>query len=251
MGRGIGRYTAALLCAAGLCVGTLSLAAGSNAAKTRPAQGMETGALAGWIVAVDAGHGGYDGGAVGRQSGVAEKGLNLDVARRLARLLQAEGAQVVMTRTDDYALCDEDPQIRKKLQDMQRRAQIVREAGAQVLLSVHMNEYGDAAQSGPQVFYREGCAAGRLLAGALQEALIAGLAPPRERAAMGGDYYILELGIPSALVECGFLSNPREEGLLLDAEYRQRVAEAICAGLLEWAALPGPRPTPLPPAQDA
>ena len=66
MGRGIGRYTAALLCAAGLCVGTLSLAAGSNAAKTRPAQGMETGALAGWIVAVDAGHGGYDGGAVGR-----------------------------------------------------------------------------------------------------------------------------------------------------------------------------------------
>ena len=251
MGRKIGRYTTALLCAAGLCIGTLSLAAGSNAAGTRPTQGMEAGVLAGWIVAVDAGHGGYDGGAVGRQSGVAEKGLNLDVAQRLGRLLEGEGAQVVMTRTGDYALCDEDPPMRKKLQDMQRRAQIVREAGAQVLLSVHMNEYGDASQAGPQVFYREGCAAGRLLAGALQEALIEGLAPPKERAAMGGDYYILELGIPSALVECGFLSNQREEELLLDADYRQRVAEAICAGLLEWAKLPGPYPTALPAAEGA
>lgn len=57
------------------------------------------------MIALDAGHGGYDGGAVGRVSGTPEKGLNLDVARRLAAILEAQGAQVVMTRTDDYALC--------------------------------------------------------------------------------------------------------------------------------------------------
>ena len=74
-------------------------------------------------------------------SGTPEKTLNLDVARRVERLLKEQGAEVVMTRTDDYALCDEDPPIRKKLQDMQRRAAIIVQAGADVVLSIHMNEY--------------------------------------------------------------------------------------------------------------
>lgn len=87
------------------------------------------------------GHGGYDGGAVGRVSGIPEKGLNLDVAQKLRMLLENQGARVIMTRTDDYALCDENPTIRKKLQDMQRRAAIITEGGAQMVLSIHMNEY--------------------------------------------------------------------------------------------------------------
>lgn len=85
----------------------------------------KAGSFPGYVIALDAGHGGYDGGAVGRVSGTAEKGLNLDVTQRLKAILEAQGARVVMTRTDDYALCDEDPPIRKKLQDMQRRAAII------------------------------------------------------------------------------------------------------------------------------
>ena len=71
--------------------------------------------------------------------GIAEKELNLDVARRVQALLEDEGARVVMTRTEDAALCDEDPPIRKKLQDMQRRAAIITQAGAQMVLSIHLN----------------------------------------------------------------------------------------------------------------
>ena len=247
----------AVLFASALCTAALLAGAGGNAAQAffplpkATVQGMEPeatpapGPLSGLIIAVDAGHGGYDGGAVGRVSGTPEKTLNLDVALRTARLLAAQGAQVVLTRTGDYALCDEDPPIRRKLQDMQRRAAIITGGEADVVLSIHMNEYAGRSESGPQIFYREGCPAGRLLAGAVQGAMIDVLRPGTKRAALGGDYYILTLGVPSALVECGFLSNRAEEALLLTGDYRQRVAQAIAEGVLRWAALPGERPAPL------
>ena len=236
-----------------LCTAALAACAGGNAAAAfslgKPAAQAEAtpvpGPLAGLVVAVDAGHGGYDGGAVGRVSGTPEKGLNLDVAKRVEALLCAQGAQVVMTRTGDYALCDEDPPIRKKLQDMQRRAAIIAEGGADMVLSIHMNEYAGRNESGPQVFYRENCPAGRLLAGAVQGAMNAQLTPKEERAALGGDYYILTLGVPSVLVECGFLSNREEEALLLTEAYRQRAAKAIVQGVLDWQALPQEKPQPL------
>ena len=244
----------AWLAASALCTALLLACAGENAMQTFHAQTrqseaarpQERGALAGCVIALDAGHGGYDGGAVGRVSGTPEKGLNLDVARRLAAILEEQGAQIVMTRTDDYALCDEHPPIRKKLQDMQRRAAIIEQSGAQMVLSIHMNEYAGRSQSGPQVFYREGCPAGRLLAGAIQEAMNETLAPKKKRSALGGDYYILTLGRPSVLVECGFLSNAGEEALLLTADYRQRVAQAIARGIWAWANLPEEKPEALP-----
>ncbi len=234
-----------------LCTAVLFGAAADSAARTFAQTAAvtvmqeERGPLDGLTIAVDAGHGGYDGGAIGRVSGVPEKGLNLDVAQRVEELLLEQGADVVMTRTGDYALCDEDPPIRKKLQDMQRRAEIIRINDADMVLSIHMNEYAGRSESGPQVFYREDCPAGRLLAGAIQEAMIEGLRPNRERPALGGDYYILTLGMPSVLVECGFLSNKAEEALLMTEEYRQRVAEAIVQGVMNWHALPQEKPQPL------
>lgn len=249
------RWAQALLGVTALCSAALFFCAGDSAVRVFSQQKQAEKAasaaphpalLQGLRVAVDAGHGGYDGGAVGRVSGVAEKGLNLDVALKVRRLLIDQGAEVIMTRTDDYALCDENPPIRKKLQDMQRRAAMITGGGADVLLSIHMNEYAGRSQSGPQLFYREGCPAGRLLAGAVQQAMNEALAPKKERSALGGDYYILTLGIPGVLVECGFLSNREEEALLLDDRYRQRVAEAIVQGVMQWALLPGEKPQPLP-----
>ena len=239
-----------------VCSAALFACAGSSAAavffqpvqKTAAADSASVrGVLHGLTIAVDAGHGGYDGGAVGRVSGTPEKGINLDVAMRVQALLEEAGADVVMTRTGDYALCDENPAIRKKLQDMQRRAALITQSGADLVLSIHMNEYAGRSQSGPQVFYREGCPAGRLLAGALQRAMIDGLSPAKKREALGGDYYILTLGVPSVLVECGFLSNREEEAKLLTPQYRQQTAQAIVQGVMDWAALPGEKPQPLAP----
>ena len=257
MGRSSGgsvrRISCALLAASALCTSALFLCAGGNAVSVffvqedRPVlrTTAPSGPLTGLVIALDPGHGGYDGGAVGRVSGTPEKTLNLDVALRAEKLLREQGAAVVLTRTDDYALCDENPPIRKKLQDMQRRAEIIETNECDLVLSIHMNEYAGRGESGPQMFYREGCPAGRLLAGAMQEAMIERLQPKTKREALSGDYYILTLGVPSVLIECGFLSNREEEAMLLDAQYREKVAGAIVSGVMNWAALEGEKPQPL------
>ena len=100
--------------------------------------------------------------------------------------------------------------------------------------NIHMNEYRVRSESGPQVFYRAGSGAGRLLAGTMQEALITALSPQKERAAMPGDYFILQLDTPSVLVECGFISNPAEEALLLSPAYQEKLGEAIADGAAEY-----------------
>lgn len=195
--------------------------------------------LTGWRILVDAGHGGYDGGARARDSGVWEKHINLAVALKTEKSLVARGAEVIMTRREDEDLCEEErpAALTKKRQDMQNRVAKAVEGSADMVLSIHMNEYRDRSQSGPQVFYRKDADAGRLLAGCLQESLIAALNPRKERAALSGDYFILQLEVPSALIECGFISNPKEEKQLLSAAYQAKVAEAIAGGVEQYVIL--------------
>lgn len=213
--------------------------ASADAAPAPTAPPAPSGPLAGLTILVDPGHGGYDGGAKCRDSGVWEKHLNLAVALEVEKALTQRGASVIMTRREDVDLTSEPRPagLTMKRQDMQARIDMAVSGGADMVLSIHMNEYRSRAESGPQVFYRAGCEGGRLLAGCVQAALIAGVQPVRERTAMAGDYFILQLEVPSVLVECGFVSNAREEGLLLDSNYQARLAQAIADGVAEFMQL--------------
>lgn len=204
-----------------------------------PSSPPAPGVLHGLTVLVDAGHGGYDGGARCRDSGVWEKHINLAVALKVEDALRQRGAEVVMTRREDVDLCSADrpPTQTKKRQDMERRVQLAKDNAADIVLSIHMNEYRARGESGPQVFYRAGCDGGRLLAGCVQAALIDHLHPAKARSAMAGDYFILQLDVPSVLVECGFISNAAEEKLLLDEDYQARLAEAIAAAVEDFTLL--------------
>lgn len=195
--------------------------------------------LTGWTILIDPGHGGYDGGAKARDSGIWEKVINLDVALQVEKSLLRQGASTVMTRREDADLCTEDrpAALTKKRQDMLARVEMAVSSSVDMVLSIHMNEYRARGESGPQVFYRQGSDAGRLLAGCMQEALIEHLKPRKERAAMAGDYFILQLDVPSVLVECGFISNPEEERLLLSEDYQARLGEAVAAGVMSYVAL--------------
>lgn len=219
-----------------LCVAAVCLALGAPEARETEADApADDTALQGWVIAVDAGHGGYDGGARGRDSGVVEKTLTLEIARRLEKELTNRGALVVMTRRDDRALGDPTGAgKRRKRADLQARVDIAKSAEADAFLSVHLNDYRDRRESGPQVFFQKGGEAGQALAERLQARLIARLKPARERVAMAGDYYVLRSAIPSALVECGFLSNAAEEKLLRDEAYQQRIAEAVAEGMADY-----------------
>lgn len=201
------------------------------AVPARPAQNAETGPLAGRVILVDAGHGGTDGGARAKDSGIWEKELNLQTALALKSLLEADGAVVIMTRETDMQYSE------NKRADLTARLNLAREGGADMVISIHMNEYRTRRESGPQVFYRAGQEDSRLLAGCIQAALIETLKPAKERTALAGDYFILSLNIPSVLVECGFISNSVEEALLLTSEYREKVAQGIRDGIIEYYAL--------------
>lgn len=194
--------------------------------------------LSGLKVALDPGHGGYDGGARAVESGLWEKHITLQMALAIEEELTAQGAQVVLTRREDICLAEGDTATRaRKRQDLQRRMDIAAQAGADVFLSIHMNEYRSRREQGPQVFWQQGGEAGKQLAQTLQSALIRELDPPRQRQALAGDYYVLRGPLPSALVECGFISNAQEEKLLLSSEYQHRFGQALAAGLRDYLSL--------------
>ena len=201
----------------------------------REAAPVSSDSLAGLTVTIDPGHGGYDGGARARESGVWEKELNLQIAQAVEAALRERGAAVILTRTQDVCLSEEGSGKARKRADLQKRLDLAESAGADVFLSLHLNEYRDRSESGPQVYYQRGADAGRLLAGCLQESLVAVLKPEKIRAANAGDYYVLRnTSLPAALVECGFLSNAEEEKRLLDPAYHRRIAQAVADGLEKW-----------------
>ena len=188
-------------------------------------------AISGKIIVIDAGHGGTDPGAVGR-SGLEEKVITLDLAKRLKRYFSRVGVYVVMIReTDvDYGQMPAAGVLTKKRRDLLHRVQMANESKADLLLSIHVNSFPQSIWSGAQCFYDSKIPESKLLAEAIQDSLVTRLGPNR-RKAKSADYLILKATtMPSVTVEVGFISNPREEELLADPEYREKLAEAIFYG---------------------
>ncbi len=181
------------------------------------------------IIVIDPGHGGFDSGAIGRFSGVHEDKLNLAVAKKLQALFVNAGYTVIMTREDDDAVA------LTKGDDMWARRNIIDNSQADIVISIHMNKFSASSVSGPMVFYFDGSNEGEKLAAAIQQALNDTLQPPKPRSQCSETYYILRSGTcPCALVECGFLSNEREEWLLQSDDYQQKCADAIFAGAIQY-----------------
>ena len=130
-----------------------------------------------------------------------------------------------MTRTKDVALSDGKTQ-NAKMSDMKKRAEIINSAKPDLMISIHQNSYPLSSVCGAQVFYDESSSLGKKAAEIFQQTLNDSL--KKSRVAKQEEYYVLQCSpYPSVLVECGFLSNPEEERLLLTAEYREKVAYAI------------------------
>ena len=192
-------------------------------------------ALMSHVIGVDAGHGGYDGGSVGA-SGVPEKDFNLAVALYLQEELESRGAVVVQSRTEDIALIDPLTTTGyKKRKELNNRLALFRNAGVEIMVSVHMNKYQVEKYRGAQVFYKSDEEQGKTLALCIQQAL-RNMDEANKREASAGDYYILGACPASVLVECGFLSNKEEEKLLLTEEYRRKIASAIADGVADYFA---------------
>lgn len=179
-------------------------------------------------------HGGTDPGKIG-VNGEKEKELNLEITMLLKEKLEKQGIQVVLTRDSDGGLYDEQSN-NKKVQDLQRRCELIHKTSPRCAVSIHQNSYTTPEVKGAQVFYYTNSAEGKKLAEGLQTALVEGVDPENHREAKGNtSYYLLKkTDVPLAIVECGFLSNPEEAGLLATKEYQEKVAEAVCTGILKY-----------------
>ncbi|MDQ6422125.1 N-acetylmuramoyl-L-alanine amidase CwlD [Paenibacillus sp. LHD-117] len=194
--------------------------------------------LSGKTIAIDAGHGGADGGAVSKQ-GAVEKDLNLAIALNLRDYLQQAGAIVVMTREGDYDLASGDANAysKRKTEDLKRRAALIEESKPAAFISIHMNSIPSEKWSGAQTFYNSSAHPdNRLLAAFIQDEIKRNLENTTRIAAVKKDVYLLKAlpDIPTALVEVGFLSNPGEAARLADAEYQRQVAASIYQGILRY-----------------
>lgn len=186
-------------------------------------------------IVLDAGHGGFDSGMVGA-SGVTEKELNLIYAQKLEKKLREAGYDVVQTRSTEEGLYDAD-QENKKAQDMQRRCEVIEKEKPLVTVSIHQNSYPqDASVCGPQVFYYEQSKDGERLAVVLQKHLNGMPNVLKQRVQKGNStYYILKRSASVAvIVECGFLTNEKEEQMLQDETYQEQVVTAIYNGIEEY-----------------
>ena len=190
------------------------------------------------VVVIDAGHGGEDGGASGK-NGALEKDLNLSIALELCDMLRANGIEVVMTRTEDILLYDRNVNYkgRKKALDLARRVEIGNETENCVFVSIHMNSFPINKYSGLQVYYSKNAEQSRALADSIQKFAKKYLQPDNDREtkpASSNIYILHHIQNPAVLVECGFLSNPDECEKLCNAEYRREISFVLCAAILEF-----------------
>ncbi|WEK56399.1 MAG: N-acetylmuramoyl-L-alanine amidase CwlD [Candidatus Cohnella colombiensis] len=193
--------------------------------------------LTGKTIAIDAGHGGADGGAVSKD-GVIEKDLNLAIALYLRDYLQQSGAIVIMTREGDYDLASGDSRqyARRKSQDLKTRVQTINQTKVDLTISVHMNSVPSARWSGAQTFYSNVSPDNERLATVIQAELREMLGNTSRVAKRIDTLYLLKnLERPAALVEVGFLSHPDEASLLANQDYQRKVAAAVYRGILRYS----------------
>jgi len=216
-------------------------------------------------VVVDAGHGGHDPGAVGR-TGLKEKDVNLDIAKRLANRLRLEGVTVVMTRSTD------------KFIPLGERVHIANAAKADLFISIHANANRSRSVHGFEVYYvspsvndaNRASYAARHYSLNLSSACFfrdfhdlramlwdmifnynqaESISLARNICRFAQDYLSARIigvkearfevlrgtRMPAVLIEVGFLSNYREEQLLRDGAYREKLSLCIMDGIVNYA----------------
>jgi N-acetylmuramoyl-L-alanine amidase len=216
-------------------------------------------------IVIDAGHGGNDPGTIGRR-GSREKDINLDIAKRLNRVLSSEGVTVIMTRNSDRFI------------PLPVRVEIANKSGADLFISIHSNANRVRSLNGVEVYYvstavndsKRAYAAAKSAALNLDDASFASHSlnlkailwdmiytsaraesielsrslcrsigdtlDARIIGVKGARFEVLRgARMPAVLIEVGFLSNYNEERMLGNSYYRQRIAESIAQGIRDDA----------------
>lgn len=187
--------------------------------------------VAGRTIVLDAGHGGSDSGAVG-PTGYMEKTATLAVTKKVAAILKKSQANVIMTRTTDvdvYAPND------TAAEELQARCDVAnRNPKTEVFVSIHCNAFSNSNAHGMETYYYAPSREGLRLASFLNEELeqAGGLF---NRGVKTANFYVMKhTNMPASLIELAFITNPREESLLSDDSYQNKLAQAIAIGIARF-----------------
>lgn len=190
------------------------------------------------VIVLDAGHRSekMDGGT--SNNGISEAEINLKIALKVQKLIEASGGNVILTRSDENAIYDLDKKTlrEKKISDIKNRVEIGNESSADIFISIHLNKIPQNQYWGWQTFYKNGDEKSQKLAVSMQKALNDSVGKENQRVSLKiENVYIIEhVEIPTAIVECGFLSNVEEEQLLQTEEYQDKLAWGIYSGIMDY-----------------
>jgi len=180
------------------------------------------------FILIDAGHGSLDGGAVGTKTGVKESDLNLEYAKTLMTYFKSMNFRVELVRSTKSGL-DED-----KYEDMLKRKEIIEKSSCDIFISIHMNKFTLPSSVGAQAFFKMDDPESEKLASSIRDLLVKNVEDARELA-LSGDYLVLNSAkCPAVLVECGFLSNEKDELRLQTEEFRQKLCYQIFCGTIKY-----------------
>ena len=190
------------------------------------------------VIYLDAGHGGYDPGA--SYFGISEKSLTLAIQSRVKAKLEAEGYQVVTTRTSDTYV------------DLTDRSRAANASESDIFVSIHINASGSSAAQGIETYYYQPYAEypsrinatyhanptrlsmSDTLANAIQSSLINATGAQNQGVKRQTFAVLRETTAPAVLLELGFLSNPQEAARLNTSAYQETLANAIVAGIKRY-----------------
>ncbi len=187
-------------------------------------------------VIIDAGHGGFDGGAVA-EDGTPEKDINLQIAKNLRDFLELFNFHVVMTRTEDISTETSENPNNKKVSDLRNRLALMSKYDDAIFVSVHLNKFTSTSVSGAQTFYSQNADGSEKLAQSIHGKIISMLQPENIREIKKGTKSIFLLRnatCPAVIVECGFLSNKSELEKLKDEKYQRMMAFCIFCGIIDY-----------------
>ena len=170
------------------------------------------------VVTIDPGHGGGDPGAVGI-GGLQEKEIVLDISQQVAAILEQQGVQAVLTRTDDREI------------ELQPRVDLAERVNATLFVSIHANaiDMSRPDVNGIETYY---FSSGENLARTIHNSVLQGTGAPDRRVRQARFYVLRKSSMPSVLVEVGFVTGAEDAARLRDPAYRSQMAASIARGIL-------------------
>ena len=190
--------------------------------------------LSGKIIVIDPGHGGNDAGAIG-PTGVMEKNVTLKVSLELRKLLEAEGAKVIMTRETDRTVSEKGAKA-SDIEELGARCDVGNRAGADIFISIHADSFTRPEARGTTGYYysKSTSGKGQKLADCIRRNLVEQLGTPSRGTQPCNFYVVKNTDMPATLIELGFISNKEEEKLLDSKEGVQKAAQGIFDGIEDY-----------------